>query len=249
MAEQRLSKKMINICIVSVIIVIIIFVAIMLILHYSVNGETNMPFKVTKINIISNTDGKDIENQEYRWSIEACQNNDVFIYIEKNNNHSKPEIIKSIVIDDFKTLQNPAIGEVKFFRPIKKDNLLFENIDENIADKIEFVGSEEDDIGNLKLSNQGGVLSFRCSNINIGTYLSNDDEQINYDELLKKMQITEENLMAQISFDITINLNSGKIFKAEDVKLQIPNQSIVENGVSGKEYENLENVIFKRIEN
>lgn len=249
MAGQKLSKKILNICIVSVIIVTIIFISIMLVLHYNVNGETNMPFKITKINVISTTDGKDAESQEYKWSIEACQNNDIFIYVEKNDNHSKQEIIKSIKIDDLKILKNSAIGELKFYRPVKKDNFLFENLDENVTNQIEFIGAETDDIGNLKISNQGGVISFRCSNINIGTYLSNDDEQINYEELLKKMQILEENLVAQISFDITMNLNSGKVFKAEDIKLQIPNQDIVNNGVIGKEYENLENVIFKRIEN
>ena len=152
-------------------------------------------------------------------------------------------------MDDFKIVQKANVGNLKFYRPIKNDNYLFVNSDENMVEEIEFIGAEADDIGELKISNQGGVITFRCSNIDIGTYLSNDDEQINYEELIKKMQIPEQDLIAQISFDITITLNSGKVFKAEEVSIKIPNQNLVNEGVVGKEYEDLQNIIFKRIEN
>lgn len=249
MAGQKLSKKMFNVCIVFVIVVVIIFISVMFMLHYNVNGETNMPFKISKINIISTCDGKDTENNDYRWSINISQNNDVFIYINKNDEYKKQETIKSVKIDDLKIIQQPKIGEMKFYRPVKKEVYLFENIDENIMSEIEVSGAESDDIGDLKISNQGGVICFRCTNINIGTYLSNDDDQINYEELMKKMEISEENLISQISFDITMTLNSGKAFKAEDIKLKIPNENIVSNGISGKEYENIQSIVFKRIEN
>ena len=96
---------------------------------------------------------------------------------------------------------------------------------------------------------QGGVVSFRCSNTNIGTYSSNDDAEINYNELIKKLNINEENLTLNISFDITITLDSGKVFKAEDIELELPNQNINEEGTVGKEYKDLQEIIFKRIEN
>ena len=104
MAKQELSKKIFNICIVCIIIVMIIFASIMLMLHYNVNGETNMPFKISKINVISSTDGSDTESQEYKWSINVCQNNDIYIYVEKNDNHTKPEIIKSINVKIHNTI-------------------------------------------------------------------------------------------------------------------------------------------------
>ena len=46
MEKQRFSKKIINICIISIIIIVIAFVALMFILHYDVKGETNMRPKV-----------------------------------------------------------------------------------------------------------------------------------------------------------------------------------------------------------
>ena len=42
MPNQRFSKKILNICIIFVIIVAIIFTAVMLILNYDEKGETNM---------------------------------------------------------------------------------------------------------------------------------------------------------------------------------------------------------------
>ena len=101
MSNQKLSKKTLNICIVFVIIVMIIFVSIMFILHYNEHGETDMPFKVTKISIISTTDGQDIENKDFRWALDIIQNNDINIYIEKNLKHQKQETIKNVKLDNF----------------------------------------------------------------------------------------------------------------------------------------------------
>ena len=97
-----------------------------------------------------------------------------------------------------------------------------------------FEGRESTDMSNLQISNQGGVIGFRCANNNVGSFVSNDDEQINHNELLKKMNIDENSLKAEVSFDITIELTSGKKFKAENVVVQIPNENIVEEGTIRK---------------
>ncbi len=249
MEKQKLSKKIINVCIVSIIIIGIVFTALMFILHYSVNGETNMPFQVSKISIISSTDGRDNPETENKWNINCIQNNDIFIYIEKNENYNKQASIKSIKLDNFYVAERPNIGEIKFYKPIEKENTLFENNEENEISELEFIGGNYTDIGNLQISNQGGIIEFRCANNNIGTYVSNEDEQINYNELLKKLNIDEQNLKGRITFDITITLHSGKIFKAESVSLEIPNENIVSSGTIGEENIYLKEVVFKRIEN
>ena len=51
----------------------------------------------------------------------------------------------------------------------------------------------------LKISNQGGIIAFRYSNDTISEYVSNDEE-INHSELLKKSNITEEDLNAKLNF-------------------------------------------------
>lgn len=249
MTEQRLSKKILNICIVCVIIVAIVFTAIMLILNYDVKGETNMPFVISKISIISTVDGQDVENAEQKWNINVIQNNDIYIYVEKNNNYRKQETIENVKIDNFVIKQTPKIGEIKIYKPTTKEKMIFENTEENLANYIEFKGAKLTDTKNLQISNQGGVINFRCANNNIGTYLSNDDIEINYKELMTKLNISEEDINAIISFDITLTLNSGKVFKAENIEFQIPNKNLIVEGTVGKEFNNLQNIVFKRIEN
>ena len=89
MANQRLSKRIFHICIICVIIVVIVFIAVMFILNYNVKGETNMPFQVQKISVISSTDGQNVENSEYKWNKNIMVNNDIYIYVEKNEQYKK----------------------------------------------------------------------------------------------------------------------------------------------------------------
>ena len=248
MAKQRLSRKIFNICIIVIIIVIILFTSIMLILNYDERGETNMPFQISKISIISTIDGKDVENSEQKWDIDVTQNNDIYVYISKNDEHTKQETIDSVKIQNFNIQQKPKIGQITIYKPTMNNTSLFKNTDENIIKELEFKGTKSTDARNLEISNQGGVVSFRCANNKIGTYTSNDDEEINYKELIKKLNINEEDLTSQIVFDMIITLHSGKAFKAESVLIQIPNKNIISEGKVGQEYIDLQEIIFKRIE-
>ena len=249
MPNQRFSKKILNICIIFVIIVAIIFTAVMLILNYDEKGETNMPFKISKISIVSTVNGQDVENLEAKWHINVIQNNDIYIYVEKNDEYKKQETIKSIKLDNIAVVKNPEVGEIKIYKPALNENVLFENTDENIIEELEVKGTKSTDAKKFEISNQGGVMTFRCANNNIGTYMSNDDEEINYNNLISKLNIDENSLISRIKFNITITLNSGKIFKAENVEIQIPNEGIKEIGSVGHEYLDLQSIVFKRIEN
>ena len=124
--------------------------------------------------------------------------------------------------------------------------MLYKNIEENSVSELEYVGAQATNNKNMEISNQGGVIQFRCSNLNIGTYISNEDEEINYKDLIKKINIKEEDITAKIAFDLIICLNSGKAFKAE-VTLKIPNEGIVENGKQGLEINDLNDIVFKRV--
>lgn len=249
MANQRFSKKILNICIIGIIIVAIIFTAIMFVLDYDEKGETNMPFKVSKISMVSTVNGQDVENSDKKWDISVIQNNDIYVYIEKNDEYKKQETIKSVKLENFVVKDKPKVGEIKIYKPSSSDEALFENKDENLVTELEFKGAKSTDAKKFEISNQGGVLSFRCANNNIGTYSSDDDSEIKYNELIGKLNINEQDLFSKISFDITITLNSGKVFKADNIEIQIPNENIVQKGTVGKEYTDLESIVFKRIEN
>ena len=119
-------------------------------------------------------------NNDYRIKI-------LHIYIDKNEKHKKQEIISSVVLDNFKVKLAPECGKINFYKPSLNDNSLFKNSDENVAEKIEFKGEKTTDMRNLQISNQGGTIAFRTSNLELGNYISNDEEQVNHNELLKKM--------------------------------------------------------------
>ena len=56
-----------------------------LVLRYQVEGESNMPFKLTKISIVESVEGIETESAEEKWNINVNQNNDIYIYIENKS--------------------------------------------------------------------------------------------------------------------------------------------------------------------
>lgn len=246
--SQKFSKKIFNLCIIIVIIVAIVFTAFVMVLRYRENGETNMPFNLSKISIISTIDGKDIEDSENRWNLRVTQNNDIYIYINKNEDYKKTETIKNITINNFQ-IEEPKIGEITIYKPAQNENAITKNSEENIASEIIFTGGKETNIRDLKISNQGGIIAFRFANNDVGTFISNDEEFLDYKNLLTKLNIDENNLQAKICFDITIELNSGKKYRAESVEAKIPVEGIKEQGTTSTELTDLDAIIFKRIEN
>lgn len=247
--RDLVSKKWFHIVVIVIILVVLLFILGVTILKYSVEGETNMPFKLSKISVISAGEGKDKQSENSKWSFDINQNNDIYLYIEKNDNYNKTEIIKSILLDNFNVDKQKQIGEVKIFKPdATSENQIFTNNEENVVSSIEYVGDTKSNFKNLKISNQGDLVAFRYSNANISNYESNDGEVINHNELLKKANLTLEDIKSTLNFDITIKLESGKEFKA-NIKLDMPVGDIVETGTGNVEITELDNIIFKRVKN
>ena len=239
-------KKAIHISVIIVIIVAIFFTGLMIILRYDEKGETNMPFDITKISVISKADGDNVEDDKNIWNKKISQNNDIYIYIEKNENYSKTETINNVLLNNFKVIENPQIGNISFYKPSTSENANFENKDEFKTDSIIFTGKQASNIQALEISNQGGIVAFRCANENIGNYISNDEELDN-SKFLKGLNINYEQIKAKISFDLDITLEEGREFKTT-TELEIPNQDVIEKGTSGKDLTDLD-IVFKRIEN
>ena len=76
-----INKKYFHLCMVIIIIAVILFGLGIIILKYNVEGETNMPFDLNKIIIISSSEGIDKESGENKWAFDVNQNNDIFLYI------------------------------------------------------------------------------------------------------------------------------------------------------------------------
>ena len=242
---KRLTrKKSFHICMIIVIIAVILFVVGMLVLRYNVEGETNMPFELSKIVIISSQEGLDKEATDTRWAFDIYQTNDIYLYINKNERYDKTEVIKSITIDNF-NIESFNNDNIKIYKPdTEEENSIFKYKDEDIVQSLVYIGDMESDLKNMKISNQGGIIAFRCSNNNIAEYKTNDEE-INHNQLLKNAGITSEQLNVKMTFDLTINLESGTQYKAT-INEELPIGDVIEQGVTSVEITDLNDIVFKR---
>lgn len=244
--KQFMNTRQFHICMVAFIMIFILFVVGIVSLKYNIEGEINLPFDLSKISVISSVEGIDVEDSTNKWNLQVNQNNDIYLYIKKNDNYKDTETIKSIVLDNFSVQQNSKIGEIKLLKPDSElESVIFKNISINEVDKIEYIGDMESSIKDLKISNQGGLVVFRYAINNIGNYISNEDEEINHSELLRKMSINNDDLKFKISFDISINLNSEKTYKS-NINLELPIGDVVNENTQSKEYTDLKDIVFKR---
>ena len=244
----NINKKIIHIIIVVIIIFAILSVAGILILRYQVEGESNIPFEISKISIIETVEGIEKEEATEKWNFNVNQNNDIYIYIEKNSDYNKTEIIEDVEISNINIKKTNNKGEIKLYKPVADDKKMFINSPENEITSIKYTGDLESNIKEQKISNQGGKIVFRYAINNISQYVSEIDEQINYSKLLKMTNVNQEDLQTALSFNLTISLRSGKKYQTT-IDLEIPTEGIIEEGTKGIEKTDLENIIFKRIEN
>ena len=241
MDRKTFIKKYIAIFIIAIITIIILSVMI----KYSVEGETNIPFKISKIMIISTAGGIEKEDPSNKWDLNVLQSNDIYIDIIKNKNYNEEEIIHKVVIDNFKIENAPIKGELKLYRP-SNSKVVFNNKEEyKINNKLVYTGGEASDIENLKIANQGGLILFRCVNDNLGKYISDVDEEIKHDgTLLGKIGLSNEEIKFSISFDISVELKSGKKYKAE-VEAKMPSGNLIQEGTTNYQI-NGNDIVFKR---
>ena len=248
MYNKSTKKKIIN-----TIVIIIIFFAILCaiglyILRYQIKGESNLPFNITKIIIAQNVEGIEKENQPERWNFLVSENNDIYIYIEKNSNYNKTEMIESVNINNIVINKNNTKGEPNCYKPIQDENSMFNNLEENIITQITYIGDLESNIKEQKISNQGGIVAFRYGISNISNYISNDSEEVDYSKLLQLTNIVEDDIKTTISFDIIINLTTGKKYQT-NINLDIPAKDVIEKGTNGIEITDFSDLVFKRIDN
>lgn len=227
------------------IIVLIIAVIALLILKYEVEGEQNMPFKLSSAFILSNAEGyQETESKDYKWDVEIYQTNDIYLNIEKNKNYKKTEIIKSIKIENITINQQPRTGEIIFYRAVNDDKNLFSYKEEyEIDNAVEYIGDVKTDLSNLKISNQGGTIVLRVVNKTGKRYQANEEELEHSGKLLNKLNITNEDIKSSVSFDLIIELEDEISFKA-NMQINLPVGNIEIDGYANSEI--TKNIIFKR---
>lgn len=241
--KKRIFKK----CLFAAFLVILFTIVISIMLKYDVEGEKELPFSISKLLIISTVDGKLNEDTENIWNIGITQVNDLYMYIDKTIENDD-QTIKEIKIENFVVNKNPSKGKLKVLRPTGEiANLYTHSHQDYLNDKIVYTGGVIDDLKSLEISNNGGILGFRVAVEDLGNYISNEDEEITYDgKLLSNLGVTVPEISFNISFDIIITTSENISFKGT-INLNMPIDTVIEEGSSSKEITDFSNVVFKRI--
>ena len=246
--KKLTTKKSFHIGMLLLIVVIVLLILGFITIKYQVEGETKMPFVISKISIISSSEGIDKEEpvEGNKWNFEINQNNDIYIYVEKNVAFEKQETIDEINIENVIMSKQNEKGTLKAYKPdVSNPNVIFSNKEENEIQNITYTADENSDMKNQKITNQVGIVAFRIANNKIAQYIANDEE-INHNDLLKKTNITQEELKINLQFDFIMRLNSGKNYKST-INLELPLEGVIEKGTDSKEFVDMEKYIFKRM--
>ena len=245
--DKKDKKKFIKKYIFITFIIFAIAVSILLTIKYNVEGDKEMPYVLTKITIRSTLDATNNESENL-WDINLSQNNDVVVFISKNENVKSDEKIKSVKITNKFAEITPKKGTIKMYLPTNNDvNKTYVNHSEDcISADVEYIGNVFNNYESREIAEDGGLLAFRISNENIATYISNEDLEIAYNKsLLEKAEVKEEDISFVFTFDLIIETTSGTKYKGT-VKLDLPVGSFENSGIISKEITDFSKVIFKR---
>lgn len=245
--KKIVSSNIFHKIMISVIILTIMIITGLVILRYEVEGEYTMPYEIEKISIISSSEGTWIDDSEYKWSYDVSQINDIYIYINENEEkNTKLNVIEEIEITD---IQVKALHEndqkFEIYKPDEENNIkTFLNEEDNIVTDLIFYGDYENEIQNMKVGYQGGMIGFRCSNTSVGV-VESDEEEIDHLKFLEIAKVEDENLAATVIFTLKIKLKEGVTYVGE-IEIEIPVEGVTEDGITSIEKTNIDNTIFKR---
>lgn len=242
MEKSDLLKKCAFILIISIVLMTVFSIMV----KYDVEGEKGLPFEIKKILLVSTVDGDKKEDNENIWNIDVTGVNDVYIYINKN---TREDInIKSIKLDNFNLEETPQKGNIKILRPTGDLPSMYRLSEQDyMHDSITYLGGPIDNLKALEVCASGGIIGFRASINDLGSFISNEAEEIIYDgHLLSNLEIKEEELKCKVNFDIIIETTDGVSYKG-NVSLDIPVEGFIEKGTASIEITDTSNIIFKRL--
>lgn len=223
-------------------ILVAIFIVIGII-HYNVKGETNPPFKLTNIKIVSSAYGN---LKEDFVSLDVIQKNDFYLFIEKNENYSKEDTISNVIIENFNIKKAPLKGNFGIFRPSEGTLMYVYNDEHKLENGITYVGSLTTNVSSLEIANQGGLIGFSLALTDLGTCtLDSNSGVINNGNLLSLVGVSIEDISMEVGFDIIIETSSGKKFKSS-LTFNLPTGDIITENKTILNKTDFSDVIFKR---
>lgn len=241
-------KDQIKTAIAAAIVILLILTAVAIVYKYSVEGEENMPFRISRILIVS-TAGSEDNQQEDSTEGTIIQNNDVYIEIQKSEEYNKDAVIKTVEISNITITKTPSIGEVKTYMPSTKENRKFTYSDQFILEgnSLTYNGAGKNDTSALEINNQGGEILIGFGNKNLGTYELTEEGITMDGTILRLTQASEDDIKFTVNFDLIIN-TEGKKYKT-NMDLELPVGDIITEGKASLETTNTSKYVFKRVTN
>ncbi len=245
--EKR--KETIKLIIAVTILALVLLGVAIAMIKYEVEGETNMPYQLSKIVIIGTVEGVETsEKSKEKWNFDIYQNNDVYFYIDQNaNNIKEDELIKSVKISNIQIKNAPQKGTIKTYMPNSEAGRLY-TYDEQflVEEKLEYKGSSSSNSSNLEIGSKGGQVLIRFSNSGIGNYTSDKDKEIVHNStLLKKIKVANEEIKFDVTCDFIIETTKAK-YQAE-VALELPTGNLDEEENCYIEKTDMKDIVFKRV--
>lgn len=244
--EKTRRQEIIKACIAIAIIILAIIITGIISMKYNVEGESDMPFTLSKITMVSTAEGVHKEGAEEKWNLSIFQNNDMYFSIEKSEKN-KEEMLEGISIEHIQVTKKPIIGEVKTYMPNSLEGRLFSYEQEYMVpeNKLTYKGGSKSNSKTLEIGNQGGTAVLRFSNMGIGDYISNEEEEIKHDgTLLTKAKVALEDIKFEVNFDFIIHVKNKSYIS--NISLTLPcGSNLLEEGTCSKEI--TEGFVFKRV--
>lgn len=240
------GKKIVHICVILGIIVLILIIAGIIMLRYQVEGETNLPFELSKMIVVSTAESNEIEAAEdTKWNFSVNQYNDIYLEIQKNDEYTKNTNIKNITFENFVVEKNSGAENIKLYRA-NSEGKVVEDEAHLVGSSLTYKGEKETNLDELKISNQGSIILLRSVNQNVCEVRSNDEEIIHDGTLLAKGNTNSEDLNYKLSFDIIIETSRNIKYKGT-ITIDLPTGDVQTQGKTQLEKTDFSDVIFKRM--
>lgn len=240
------GKKIVHICVILGIIVLILIIAGIIMLRYQVEGETNLPFKLSKMIVVSTAESNELEAvADTKWNFSVNQYNDIYLEIQKNDEYTKNTNIKNITFENFVIEKNSGAENIKLYRA-NSEGKVVEDEAHLVGSSLTYKGEKETNLDELKISNQGSIILLRSVNQNVCEVRSNDEEIIHDGTLLAKGNANSEDLNYKLSFDVVIETSRDIKYKGT-ISIELPTGDVQTQGKTQLEKTDFSDVIFKRM--
>lgn len=240
------GKKIVHICVILGIIVLILIIAGIIMLRYQVEGETNLPFELSKMIVVSTAESNEIEAvADTKWNFSVNQYNDIYLEIQKNDEYTKNINIKNITFENFVIEKNSGAENIKLYRA-NSEGKVVEDEAHLVGSSLTYKGEKKTNLDELKISNQGSIILLRSVNQNVCEVRSNDEEIIHDGTLLAKGNANSEDLNYKLSFDVVIETSRDIKYKGT-ISIELPTGDVQTQGKTQLEKTDFSDVIFKRM--